>query len=820
MSHLATRHFNSRTADLRRAFCRSACAMTLLAMGCGEGAPQPSGPELSVRVAPLDLAGIAGACYRLDVFGVDDAGPFDDATRVWTRDVCSDDYGTSDGAISYVGPCDAGGGARPNTVALSLLSVEAQDRPLVDGEDYVNPCPAPDGCRQTVTCRPNADSPVDFNLTLMRSAEQGFFDIAVEFEDIFCSAKVDCARDLLFNGGSRDDTLVMAFACTAGPGADTHLYLSDVHLVCGETPTAILTLDPSLGEGNLPLPAQSPEGVFGYAAYRGVESLPGMRKAYWNVAVGISPTFFDEHEGCSLLAWGTAHDGALDAPFTTPDGIYPYVRFAVPLDPAGAGALSCTERPLDDDLVGGVTTEMAGRTDDATVCFQNELAVDWTAQTASTRRVPSTCPMVPPTDPCAANPNAPGCGSGECTSQTCDGVTCEDPVFTCATITQGTLAFEALPALDSNGLVHTAGRTVPVTYTAPQNDLHRVGRTYVLRSSDLGIAWGPVPNHPSCDFNSGSPTPSLDEALGLVFTSGDWNDGANDFCASIFAKNMTDGAAVWNASPSGPHPRHSIALSATHAFYGGWVGLIRKFDLVDGGIDASMNLSAGSSEGGAIVLTTSGDMIASQNNHRSQRWTPDGSQVWNSSVLRHTLDMTLGDNVVGFGPSGTNLFFVNGETGAELWSYSMAGGSGAILTDEVGHLYFGHADAATSLTATGSLRWTRALNGTATAQFLGDDGRFYVRTDSSLYALAMTDGAIVWRLDAVAGNISIDGVTVANRFSGYFSILKGGDIFGTDYAGRVYRLATQGLGYAASTWARPRGNRLNSGRAGHLVSMP
>jgi outer membrane protein assembly factor BamB len=818
MSHPIPWLFGSGPARLVPTSGAFACAL-LLTMGCGEGAAPASAPDLTVRVAPLDLPGIAGACYRLEVFGAGASGPFDEGTRVWARDVCSDDYGTQDGAISYVGPCDAGGGARPNTVALALLGVDGDDGPLVEGDDYVNPCPAPDGCRETVTCRPNADIPVDFDLTLMRSAEQGFFDLAVEFEDIFCSAKVDCARDLLFNGDTRDDTVVMAFACTAGPGADTHLYLSDVHLVCGATQTSILSLDPSLGEGNLPLPAPSPDGVFGYAVHRGVEALPGMRKAYWNVAVGIAAAFFEEHEDCGLLAWGTAHDGTLDEPFTTPAGLYPYVRFAVPLDPAEVGALSCTERPLDSELVGGVTTEMAGRPGDPAVCFQNELAVDWEEQTATTRRVPSDCPLIPPTDPCAANPNAPGCTEAECTSQSCEGGTCEDPVFTCATITQGTLAFEALPALGAGGLVHTAGRTVPVNDSAPQNDLHRVGRTYVLRSSDLGIEWGPVPNHANCAFNSGSPTPALDER-GWVFTQGDWNDGSSDFCASIFAKRQDNGAALWSTQPGGPHPRHPIALGTAHAIYGGNRGSVRAFDLVNGNITATMNLAVGYSEGGSIILTSDGDTIISQWSHKMERWTLAGTRVWTSTALRHLLDPTLGDNVVGFGASGANVTYVNGASGAQVWSFAITGGAGAILTDEVGHLYFGHANAATSLTAAGALRWSRPLNGAATAQFLGNDGRFYVRTNSTLYALSMADGAIVWRLDAVAGNISISGQNVANRFSGYFSLLAGGDIFGTDYAGRMYRLATPDLDYAPSTWPRPRGNRLNSGRAGHVVDMP
>jgi outer membrane protein assembly factor BamB len=413
----------------------------------------------------------------------------------------------------------------------------------------------------------------------------------------------------------------------------------------------------------------------------------------------------------------------------------------------------------------------------------------------------------------------PECDDEPCVDPpVCIGEVCSDPSFTCVTITRGTLAFEALPALGADGLVHTAGRTVPTDYTAPQNDLRRVGRTYVLRSSDLGIAWGPVPNHANCAFNSGSPIPALDER-GWVFTQGDWNDGASDFCASIFAKNQADGTPLWNTQPGGPHPRHLIGLTPTHAVYGGNSGSVRAFDLTTGAITATMNLAVGYSEGGSIVIASNGDAIISQNNHKMERWTLAGSRVWTSTVLRHELHMTLGDHVVGFTSNNSQLTVADGQTGALRWSQPVSTGSGAILSDAGGNLYFGHDGGARSLDAAGQPRWSTALVGVAQAQLLGDDGRFYVRTPSTLYALDMADGTIVWRLDAAPGNITIDGATVPNRFSGTFSLLAGGNLFATDYAGNLYRLDTA-IAYASSPWPRPRGNRLNSGRVDHQVPMP
>ncbi len=435
-------------------------------------------------------------------------------------------------------------------------------------------------------------------------------------------------------------------------------------------------------------------------------------------------------------------------------------------------------------------------------------------------------------DPCTLDACDPSTGevthtpltTPECDDEPCvdppvcvDGE-CSDPTWTCTTITRGTLALEALPALGADGLLHTAGRTVPADYTAPQNDLRRVGRTYVLRSSDLGVEWGPVPNHANCGFNSGSPIPALDER-GWVFTQGDWNDGASDFCASIFAKDQDDGTPLWNTQPGGPHPRHTIALGTTHAIYGGNSGSVRAFELVTGNITATMNLAAGYSEGGSIVLTSNGDAIISQRTHKMERWTLAGTRVWTSTALRHELHMTMGDNVVGFDGTGAEVIYADGDDGAESWSYPVSTGVGAILTDAEGHLFFGHDGGAMSLDDEGQLRWATALVGVVHAQLLGDDDRFYVRTDTTLYALNTDDGAIAWRLDVAAGNITLDGVTVPNRFSGTFSLLQGGDLFATDYAGNMYRLET-GLGYAAAPWPRPRGNRLNSGRVDHLVPMP
>ena len=425
-------------------------------------------------------------------------------------------------------------------------------------------------------------------------------------------------------------------------------------------------------------------------------------------------------------------------------------------------------------------------------------------------------------DPCTSGDTCAGgacVGSGgdcpddgdPCTAEACTEGGCEH-VWTCVETVDGAITYEVVPALDDDGLLHTGGRGVPVGANGS-------GRAYALRSSDLGVEWGPVQLSAACP-NTGSPLPAVHDDFGYVFTNGDWNDGSSDACAALFAKRTDTAALVWNQQPGGPHPRHPIALSDTHAYYGGWAGSIRAFDIATGAITGTMNLAVGSSQGGGLVLTSNDDMIASQNGYKVERWTPAGARVWTSTALKNDLHMTLGDDVVGWNPTSDALIYVDGATGQQVWSAAAPGGNGAILTAADGALYYGHGDGAASVDADGLARWSTPLGASAAAQLLGDDGLFYVRTWSTLFALDTADGAVVWRLDAVSGQVSINGVMTDNGFAGTFGLLAGGDLFGSDYAGRTYRLATAGLDYAAAPWARPRGNRRNSAKIWDVAPLP
>jgi hypothetical protein len=244
-------------------------AAALLCLACGEDASTSREPSarVAIEVRPLTLTGIADASYTISVVN-------DDDEPVWATTITSVQFGDGAGSLSYVGACDAS--SSPNTVSLVLESLSDAGGPI-PVDEYVNPT-VPVPLTQSVDCVENADTLVVFNIAIIRDANQGFFDIAINFDDIFCSAKVDC-RDadgdpLLFlhdpGTGERAGSMIIALACTAGIAQDTHLYMSDVTISCDDDISYVL--DPSEGPGNI---GALPPLVFQHATYIGTESLSG-----------------------------------------------------------------------------------------------------------------------------------------------------------------------------------------------------------------------------------------------------------------------------------------------------------------------------------------------------------------------------------------------------------------------------------------------------------------------------------------------------------------------------------------------------------------
>ena len=310
---------------------------------CAGGVPAP-GPGVAITVAPLELPGVTNARYRLVVKNHSDQVVVD-------RELTADAYGDGAGSVSYVAPCDADD--NDNTVTLTLLDLYggAAGDAAFAASDYDNPGPL----TQTVTCEPNADVAVRFDLTIARRANQGFFDVAISFDNIFCSAKFDCLKDagdpsstidLLFNaGGDRDTTFVLGFACTGGlSGAETWQYLDDLDVVCGADAVRV---DVGAGVGVLPTGAITQTSgtlnpLFAAAVYQGEEALSGVDKQYWNVALG-----FAGGSDCVITTRGTASDGSFAGTSTPPGTTWPFIHWNVALTD-GAGAITCTQHPVND----------------------------------------------------------------------------------------------------------------------------------------------------------------------------------------------------------------------------------------------------------------------------------------------------------------------------------------------------------------------------------------------------------------------------------------------------------------------------------------
>ncbi|MFT7580424.1 MAG: hypothetical protein ACI9MR_002095, partial [Myxococcota bacterium] len=211
-----------------------------------------------------------------------------------------------------------------------------------------------------VVCQENADVPVTFNVTLMRRAEQGFFDVAVNFRDIFCAAKLDCQDAFLHQpDGARGPTVIMAFACTTGDLTLTHQYLSEITLTCVDADPTDETSLATLTQRLTPASAQTdgnqgatPPLLFQWARYSVDEQLPGLDKCAWNHALGLDLAAIGARR-CTLSATGTASDVPLVAGALPADAVWPVISWEAEI--LSADGSLCTNQALNA-VDSGVTT--------------------------------------------------------------------------------------------------------------------------------------------------------------------------------------------------------------------------------------------------------------------------------------------------------------------------------------------------------------------------------------------------------------------------------------------------------------------------------
>ena len=375
----------------------------LIAAGCGAEAPERGGAQVAIGVGALNLPGLVDAEYTLRV---KQAG----GGLVWERTLRASAYGDGT-SLAYVGPCDADPAAQPNRVELEVERLfDASGE--VPASAWMNPT-ATAPLALDVPCVANADAPARFDVTLARRAQQGFFDVAVQFDDVFCSAKADCVDEsgdalrLVFGpDGTRWPTYVVALACTSGEsGAPIHLYLTDPLVTCANAASPIPL---ERGPGNVYDAAYPPPAPLAQAmVFRSQGALSGASGSplpwlHASVAVALDPTAAGP---CTLTTRFTATTATLPG-FSLAGGTYPLIDVTLPLLDA-AEARACTRHPLDggDGAVDTVYTSPAAPT-----LFDTRLSPDGPTAVSVERRCLPACDGLD----CGAD----GCGGvcGLCTS--------------------------------------------------------------------------------------------------------------------------------------------------------------------------------------------------------------------------------------------------------------------------------------------------------------------------------------------------------------------------------------------------------------------
>jgi hypothetical protein len=298
--------------------------VAVFTVGCES---QSEEPTVRVQVGQLSLPSISDAVWTIKMSGP--TGP------LWEETINSAAYGDGKGSISYVGPCDASADGQ-NTITLELVELV----PLT-AADWVSPGPM----TRTFTCASNADTLVEFDVTVLRDANMGFADIAVNFEDIFCSAKFDCVDDnntpiefVPDASGVRRPSAVLAVACSGDTNADLRLYTNDAVITCASGET--YTLSPMPEGLKFPPPGTPPGALLaGQLNAWGTTEDSITSGVYLSLAFAFGADFGAQgaHADCRLSFRATATNGAL-ADNTLPAGMtYPVIEWDVPLTNANSG---------------------------------------------------------------------------------------------------------------------------------------------------------------------------------------------------------------------------------------------------------------------------------------------------------------------------------------------------------------------------------------------------------------------------------------------------------------------------------------------------
>jgi hypothetical protein len=256
---------------------------------------------------------------------------------------CISEFGAGSG-LSWVGVCDAA--ENPNAAELVLTELIDGDGVAIPSGQWVNPCPAASPCTRQFECGENSDTPVAFDLTVLRRLPTGFVDAAIALGDIVCSARASCVVGgvpirLPYEAiAGPQETMLLELDCAAGddPNVAPRLMWSDIVLDCGGTQW----IYPGWLAGGAIYadePLQSVSMNAGYTAEFETQPVAG-----WRAQLALNRQFA---AGCRVRATATAWPGAVPAGGIPAGQSWPIVEFDVPIAPATA-FVACGASGLDD----------------------------------------------------------------------------------------------------------------------------------------------------------------------------------------------------------------------------------------------------------------------------------------------------------------------------------------------------------------------------------------------------------------------------------------------------------------------------------------
>jgi hypothetical protein len=292
--------------------------------------------SVSISIGALNLPEVTRAIYALSV-----TNKSGEVVNALTID--SADYGQAAGSATYVTPCDAAPSEQPSEVSVTLVQLFAGNQPVA----AVLP---PEAVRE-VTCNSNAAELLEFEMSVLRSAQLGFIDIKARLSDIFCAAALECHPAPASGNAAR---VVLGFACGAGPSEDdgppqpveTNLYMDDLIVTCLGIGTATIRPD-GVGHLGAAMIDDPDDMVSSVRVFRGPESLDEFAGLYWNISFELTQRA--AVADCTLSTRATATDIgiALGAggtpPFVTSEN-YPVVDWYVPL--TQGSAVACSSHPV------------------------------------------------------------------------------------------------------------------------------------------------------------------------------------------------------------------------------------------------------------------------------------------------------------------------------------------------------------------------------------------------------------------------------------------------------------------------------------------